>query len=66
MIVPWVFHMAVTLPILCFCSNQLLDATLPTSGTSMFLLITEIFGMKDFEHVRGLCNLSILWGKKKT
>lgn len=29
----------------------------------MFLLITEIFGMKDFENVRGLCNLSILWGK---
>lgn len=65
MIVPWVFHRAIILPIFCFCSNQLLNAMLPTSGTSMFSLITEIFGMKDFEDVRGLCNLSILWGEKK-
>lgn len=65
MIVPWVFHRAITLPIFCFCSKQLLSAMLPTSGTSMSLLITEIFGMKDFEDVRGLCNLSILWGEKR-
>lgn len=66
MIVPLVFHMAITLPIFCFLSNQPLNAKLPTSGISMFLLITEFFDMKDFEDVRGLCNLSILWGKTKT
>ena len=59
------FTWPLTLPLFWFCSSQLLNAMLPTSCASMLLLTMEIFGMKDFKDVRRLCNLSIVWGKKK-
>ena len=63
--VPWVFHVGVTLPLFWFCSSQLLNATLPAPPALALPPTVEIVGVEGFKDVKSVQSQDHFGGGKK-